>query len=113
MTLNGGHISSFIISFTCFKKYFWKYIERTHLCKIASMSFSKCKIGKTHQSSGYSINNCGLLNFDNYFCYKYKNQFKNINFYLVMYESHAYENLGYFIIDVKEIKDVLNEWNMS
>ncbi len=53
------------------------------------------------------------MNFDNYFCYKYKSQFKNINFYLVMYESHAYENLRYFIIDVKEIKDALNEWNMS
>jgi hypothetical protein len=30
-----------------------------------------------------------------------------------MYESHAYEILGYFIIDVKETKDALNEWNMS
>jgi hypothetical protein len=27
-----------------------------------------------------------------------------------MYEFHAYENLGYFIIDVKKIKDAFNEW---
>jgi hypothetical protein len=30
-----------------------------------------------------------------------------------MYESHAYEIMRYFIIDVKEIQDAFNEWNMS
>lgn len=75
--------------------------------------FQKCKIGKTHQSNGYSINNGGLLNFDNTFCHMYKIQFKNMNFYLTMYDFHAYEIMQYFIIDVKEIQDAFNEWNMS
>jgi len=37
----------------------------------------------------------------------------NMDFYLAMYESHVFETLEYFMINVFKSKDALNEWNMN
>ncbi len=54
------------------KIFFEIYIKKLIYVKLPQWAFQKYKIGKTHQTSGYLISNCDLLNFDNNFCYSIK-----------------------------------------